>query len=99
MTLPKFPSIDENDMPSVDDFIEIEEWRKLMAMEFEKRFEEIYDRMSKEQDRRLEKGENGFFPYWFMEIIINDLEKEVLEAVKCLISRKDQGLTYIDMTI
>ena len=46
-----------------------------------KAFEKIFKDMNKEQDCRLAKGENGYFPYHFVHDELKELERTILGIV------------------
>jgi len=47
-----------------------------------KAFEKVFKDMNKEQDRRLAKGENGYFPYHFVHAKLKELECTILDIVR-----------------
>ena len=40
--------------------------------------EDMFNKLNKEQDKRLAADKSGYFPYYVVEVWLNDLKKEVL---------------------
>jgi hypothetical protein len=48
-----------------------------LKQKIQEELEQVHEKMNKEQDNRLDRGQDGKFPYYFVDEVVTDFIKDI----------------------